>query len=239
MDACKYYYGIISQYAAQYLPPPTTKSKTYNIKKFYHKHLQDGFRTDAVSGWLLYASYYYVTGQYSVTLRLTEYVLSRCKHDMVHVDRDNRKEENINNYRRKVHSKTSLNDRIKLATVDLVTYMWHSSLIPGELQLEVENQPFCIPPTVLSYCLRFLFHHHLGNMLNRQQALHNLHLIVRDDYSISLDDLSESETILGVCHEISGNKISACQFYDKAMHNNVKVCRSSKARKSTPCVAET
>lgn len=51
--ASKFYYGMFSQNAAQYLPPPTIKRKKYNTQKLYHKHLQDGIWTDAVSGWLL------------------------------------------------------------------------------------------------------------------------------------------------------------------------------------------
>ncbi|CAC5371468.1 unnamed protein product [Mytilus coruscus] len=87
VDACKYHYAKISQYAAQLLPTPTTKdvAKKDNMHKCYRRHLQDGIKTDAVSAWLLYASFYYVTGQYTVALRLIDYVLSRCTLDMVYI----------------------------------------------------------------------------------------------------------------------------------------------------------
>ncbi|CAC5386006.1 unnamed protein product [Mytilus coruscus] len=232
IDACKYHRGIISQYVVQCLPPPTTISKTNNLHKRYHRHLQDGIRTDAVSGWLLYASYYYVTGQYNVTLRLAEYVLSRYKLGMVHLGCGIYKDESMNSYRRNVHSKISFKDRIKLATVDRVTYVWHSSLIPEELQLEVEEGSIFIQAIVLSYCLRFLCHHQLGDIFNRQQALHNLFLAVKDDCFVSLTEVSDSKTILGVCYEISEDMSNAYQCYDEALENDVYVCRSAKVRKS-------
>ncbi|VDI23259.1 Hypothetical predicted protein [Mytilus galloprovincialis] len=232
-DTCDYYYGLISQYTAQMLPPPNTKSKGNTIHKLYHRHLKDGIRTDAVSGWLLYASYYYVTGQYNVTLKLTEYVLSRCTHDMVQLNRDFYKEEDINSYRQNVHSKLTFIDRMKLATVNNTRYMRYSSLIPEELKLEVEDGDIDIPPVVMSFCLRFLCHQHLGDIFNRKKALNDLLLAVENDCFVSSDELSDSKTILGVCYEISGDITNAYQYFDEALEVDEFVCRSAKARKST------
>ncbi|CAC5377642.1 unnamed protein product [Mytilus coruscus] len=234
IDICKHFYGIISQYAAQILPPPTTISKTHNIRKLYHRHLHYGIRTDALSGWLLYASFYYVTGQYNVTLKLTEYVLSRCKHDMVEIGYiyKSYEEEKINSYRKNVHSKITLKDRMKLATVDHVNYIRHSSLIPEELKLEMEDNDINITPFVLSYCLRFLCHHHLGDMTNRQEALHNLFLTVKNYHCLCSNEISKSKTILGVFYEISGDITNAYQCYDEALEYGEYVCLSAEVRKS-------
>jgi hypothetical protein len=64
---CKYYYAVISQYIAQKLPFPTTNKPNLHVIRRYHKHLHDGTKSDAVTGWLLYASFYYVLGQYNTT----------------------------------------------------------------------------------------------------------------------------------------------------------------------------
>ncbi|VDI79279.1 Hypothetical predicted protein [Mytilus galloprovincialis] len=232
IDSCKYQYGRLSQCALQLLPPLTTISKSNNIQKLYHRHLRDGIMTDAVSGWLLYASFHYVTGQYNITLKLTEYVLSRCKHDMMNLGIDIYSEEQMNSYRQSVHSKLAFDERIKLATVDSVKYMRRSSLIPEEMQLDVEDDEIKIPPVVLSYCLRFLCHHYLGDICNRQQALDNLLLAVQDDYFVTKHDLSVSKTLLGVCYEISEDITNAYQCYDEAVEDDVYVCLSAKARKS-------
>ncbi|XP_063436221.1 uncharacterized protein LOC134717655 [Mytilus trossulus] len=77
VGACNYCKAKLSQHTAQIPPQPTTINKDFYMNKRYHRHLQDGTATDAVSGWLLYASYYYVTGQYKATLEITEYIIPR------------------------------------------------------------------------------------------------------------------------------------------------------------------
>ncbi|XP_071142284.1 uncharacterized protein [Mytilus edulis] len=234
IDVCKHHHAVSSQYAAQLLPPPTITSATYNIHKRYHKHLQDGIKADAVSGWLLYASFYYVTGQFDVTLRLTDYVLSRCSPGMLIMGFEIYSEEYTLNYRNSVSSTTTLNDRMRMATVNYVPYLRNSSLIPRELQLEVDTGGHftSIPPTVMSHCLRFLCYHHLGNISNRQQALNDLYLTVKNKNFISLDALSNSLTILGVCFEIFGDKDTAFQCYDDALQCDDVPCSSAAARKT-------
>ncbi|XP_063406035.1 uncharacterized protein LOC134689995 [Mytilus trossulus] len=231
IDICKFYYGFISQYAAQLLPPPTRTSKSNNIHTLYHRHLQEGVMTDAVSGWLLYASYFYVIGKYNVTLRITEYVLSRCKHGMLYLDSHLFEEDQIKRYRQNVHSKLRLRDKLKLATVRDVTYICHSSLIPEELQLEVEETHICLPPIVLSRCLRFLCHHHLGNIFNRQLELHNLFLTAKYKHFVSSQKTSDSLTVLGRCYEISGDKLTALQWYQEAVQCEGDECFTAKARR--------
>ncbi|VDI83006.1 Hypothetical predicted protein [Mytilus galloprovincialis] len=154
-DVCKYFYADMSQNAAQLLPTPNITTERYNKHKRYHKHLQDGTNTDAVSGWLLYASFYYVTGQFNVVLSLIDYVLSRCSSDMILLGNGYHTEGQINNYRHHVHSTMSLNDKMRIATIRPVVYLQNSSLIPGELHLEVKGQDITLPSNFMSHCLRF------------------------------------------------------------------------------------
>ncbi|VDI20873.1 Hypothetical predicted protein [Mytilus galloprovincialis] len=231
IDVCKYYYAEINQFIAQLLPSPNTRDSMYNIHERYHRHLQDGINTDAVSGWLLYASFYYVIGQYNVTLRLTDYVLSRCTPDMRRLRNQQHREKNYCNSKN-VHSTLTLIERMKMSIVDNVSYLQHSSLIPEELRLEVNDPIFTIPPVVLSHCLRFLCYHHLSGISNRQEALHNLYLTVKNKYFMSQVGFSESITLLGVCCEISGNKEAAYQWYDLAIQCPYYVCPTAKIRKS-------
>ncbi|VDI47544.1 Hypothetical predicted protein [Mytilus galloprovincialis] len=233
IDACKYYHAKISQYVAQLLPIPTTNRETYTIYKLFHSHLQDGIKADAVSGWLLYASFYYMTGQYRVTLSLIDYVLSRITPAMMNLGCQNYDEGDINRYRHHVHNSVNLIAKTKIATVGCVTYMKQSPIIPFELQLEVENDKIIIPHFVLSHCLRCLCYHHLGDTFNRQQALCDLFRTVKNNVLIKEDELSDSVTILGVCYEISGDKDKAYQSYQKALHNDYKVCQSAEKRKLT------
>ncbi|VDI28087.1 Hypothetical predicted protein [Mytilus galloprovincialis] len=232
IDVCKYIHAKISQNAAQLLPSPSINTETYSIQKLYHRRLQDGTKADAVSGWLLYASFYYLTEQYNVTLRLTNYVLSRCSADMVVTRCVNYSEKVMNNYRKHVHPTMTLNDKMRIATVSKVQYTKQSSLIPTELQLEVEDHNMSVAPTVMSQCLNFLCYHHLGDISNRQQALRDLYLSVKDLYFMRSNTLSISIIILGVCFEISGDKDTAYQCYDVALQCNGGIFSSAEARKS-------
>ncbi|XP_063408186.1 uncharacterized protein LOC134691551 [Mytilus trossulus] len=235
VGVCKHHHAELSQYVAQLLPPPSIMTTPYIIQKRYHRHLKDGTKTDAVSGWLLYASFYYVTGQYKVTLRLTDYVLSRCSSDMLMLDFIHYSEEYMdimNNYRKNVYSTMTLNERMRKATVANVHYFQNSSLIPMELQLEVNDDDIFIPPTVMSHYLRFMCYHHFGDIFNRQQALHDLNLSLDGTHFVSTNTLSNSLTILGVCYEIFGDKDAAYQCYDEALQCDGLICLSAQVRKS-------
>ncbi|CAC5377588.1 unnamed protein product [Mytilus coruscus] len=233
IDVCKYRYAELSQYIAQLLPSPNTRGSTYNIHKRYHRHLQDGIKTDAVSGWLLYASFYYVIGQYNVTLRLTDYILSRCTPGMRDLKNAEIREKDCY-YRLNELSTLTLIERMRISVVNCVTYLHHSSLIPEELQLEVnmgQVLSMTVPPVVLSHCLRFLCHHHLGDIFNKQ-ALRNLYLTVKNKCFMTANGVSESMIILGVCCELSGDKDKAYYWYDLASQCPYFVRPTAKIRKS-------
>ncbi|VDI57544.1 Hypothetical predicted protein [Mytilus galloprovincialis] len=221
----RFYYASISQHSAQLFPPPNTN---YNIRTCYHRHLQNGIRSDALTGWLLYASFHYVTDQYNETLRLTEYVLSKCLPDMLYIKKSFYTEEDKNNYRHNVHSKMTMNAKMKTAVVSNVYYSPHSSLIPQELEMEVEDTFFMIPPSIMSHCLRFLCYHHIGDTVNRQQALRHLcslHYVTSNVFSNCL-------TLFGVCCEIAGYNDAAFHYYDKALQCVDCICSSAEKRKS-------
>ncbi|VDI54291.1 Hypothetical predicted protein [Mytilus galloprovincialis] len=232
IGVCKFHYSSISQFAAQLLPSPKTINTNYYLRSRYHRHLQNGIQRDAVTGWLLYASFYYVTEQYNETIRLTAYVLSKCSPDMVKLGMQYSSEANtykdINNYKRNVHCLMTLNAKMKTAVVDDVFYIQHSSLIPQELEMEVEDNAFIVPPFVMSHCLRFLCYHHIGDTYNRQQALR--HLCSLQD--VSTHTLSNNLTLAGVCYETSGFKDAAFHCYDKALQCDKRICPSAEKRKS-------
>ncbi|VDI17799.1 Hypothetical predicted protein [Mytilus galloprovincialis] len=228
IDVCKQEHAIYSQLVVQLLPTPTMIHKMY---KLYHKHLQDCSKTDAVSGWLLYASFYYGTGQFSVTLKLIDYVLSRSSPNMV--PRINYySEELIDRYRQNVHPKMTLVEKMKIAIEGSVAYLQHSSLIPAELQLEVKDSPIRISPIVMSHCLRFLCYHHLNKVRNKQQALRDLNATVNEECAKGSTRSSESLTILGVCVELSGDKNLAYECFQKALRCNYMICSSARIRMS-------
>jgi hypothetical protein len=228
---CKYYYAMTNQVIVQQLPFPTTNKSNAHVIRRYHKHLHDGTKADAVSGLLLYASFYYVLGQYNTTLTIIDHVLSRCTPDMIGLSTVNHTTHNIKYYKQNVGSSNiTLNEKMKLATIDDVRYVKQSTLIPHELKPEVKDRDFSLPPVVMSHCLRFLCYHHLHNIVNSQQSLRDLYLTIKAGY-ISKNMLSHSLTILGVCYEIAGDKEEADHCYDNASQNEHMVCHTAAKRR--------
>ena len=128
--------------------------------------------------------------------------------------------------------KTSLTlyNRLKLRTLQNVKYGLSSTLIPNELQLEVQDCYFYVPPVVMSYCLQFLCHHHLGDISNSQQAISDLHCTIQERYFVPDSHLSDSLVILAVCYETSGNKDTALRYYEEASQCDSMKCSSVRKR---------
>jgi hypothetical protein len=229
---CKYNYAITSQIIAQKLPFPTTNIHNAHVIRSYHKYLHDGTKSDAVTGWLLYASFYYVLGQYNTTLKIIDHVLSRCTPDMIMLNMINYTTDHIKYYKQNTGcSNITLNEKMRLATIAHVWYVQQSTLIPHELKPEVQDYAFDVPPVVMSHCLRFLYYHHLYNIVKRQQSLHDLYLTINERYFIGALTLSNSLTILGVCNEIVGDKDIAYYCYDSALRCEYRICHTAARRK--------
>ena len=180
-EICKYYYARTSRMIVHKLPFPTTNIPNVHVIRRYHKHLHDGTKSDAVSGWLLYASFYYVLGQYNTTLKIIDHVLSRCTPDMIVLGKNNYTTDDIKYYKQHVgYSKITLNEKMRLATIGTVCYVKQSTLIPHELKPEVQDGGFIVPPVVMSHCPRFLCYHHRYNIVNRQQSLRDLYLAIKE-----------------------------------------------------------
>ena len=229
---CKYYYALISQIIVQQWPFPTTNIHNARAIRRYHQHLHDGTKSDAVTGWLLYASFYYVLGQYNATLKIIDHVLSRCTPDMLLFGIANPTTDDIKYYKQNGGcSNITLNEKMRLAMIDCVRYVEHSTLIPHELKPEVQNNHFEVPPVVMSHCLRFLCYHHLNNIVNRQQSFGDLYLTIKERYFVADITLSNSLTILGVCYEIVGDTQNAYYSYKAALKCGDHICPTAVKRK--------
>jgi hypothetical protein len=229
---CKYYYALTSQNIVQQLPFPTTNKHYAHVIRRYHKHLHDGTKSDAVTGWLLYASFYYALRQYNTTLKIIDHVLSRCTPDMILMGKSNYTTDDILHYKQNVGcSNSTLSEKMRLATVNNVWYVTKSTLIPRDLKPEVLDVPFRVPPVVMSHCLRVLCYHHLYNIVNREHALRDLLLTIEKMHFICDSTSSDSLTILGVCYETVGDKEKAYLCYDTALQIPDEICHTAAKRK--------
>jgi hypothetical protein len=188
--------------------------------------------SDAVSGWLLYASFYYVLGQYNTTLKIIDHVLSRCTFDMVMLKTTNYTTNDIKYYTHNIAcSNITLNEKMRLTGIHNVLYVKQSTLIPDELKPEVQEGDFHVPPVIMSHCLRFLCYQHLHNIVKRQQSLHDLYLTLTEMYFVCQSEKSNSLTISGVCNEIVGDTETAYYYYDAALNNDYCICPTAAKRK--------
>jgi hypothetical protein len=136
------------------------KYKQYRRRLCY---LTQNIHHDAVSGWLMLASFYYKMKQYNTALYIISYALSKCTPEKVY------KQANVTDWHceliktRTVQS-LGITNILKLLRVSFVDFIPHSTLIPVELELEVANQPFILPPVVYSQFLLCLCHFRLSNV---------------------------------------------------------------------------
>ena len=188
----KYYYAKANQNIVQTLPFPSTNKRKVQVMQRYHKHLHDGTKSDAVSGWLFYASFYYVLGQNNTALSIIDHVLSRCTPDMIVLRIINYTTYHFKYYKQIIGcSNITLNEKMRMATIDSVWYVKQSTLIPHELKPEVQDGVFLVPSVIMSHCLRFLCYHHLYNIVNRQQSLRDLYLTIKEGYFVGENQLSD------------------------------------------------
>ncbi|XP_071148294.1 uncharacterized protein [Mytilus edulis] len=241
---CKFFHSIISQHTVQSFPLsevllgtnhercPRHKIFSYKSNKTHYylrrKMLLDGTKSDAVSGWLFYASYYYLREQYTAALKIVDYVLSRCEPGMLSLLVSSYNSQQTSNYKNiAACNSLTLNDRMKLLTYSNINYVKNSALIPTELQYEVQKRSLIVPPVVMSHCLRFFCYHHLHDIYNRQQSLQDLLVTIEKRYFVVENLLSPSYTLLGTCYQISGDQQSAQRCYEKALCSGGFICESA------------
>ncbi|CAC5378297.1 unnamed protein product [Mytilus coruscus] len=212
---CKYYYSNICQQLVQKMS--ISKFNKQIKLSMFHKLLQEGLKTDAVSGWLLYASFYYVLGRYKTTLCIVDYILSRCTPGMFLLTIGYSEFDEIL-YQSQICKHLTLGEKMKIGTIDCVIYNSGSCLIPEELRLYVMDDELMVLPDVMSHCLRFLCYHHLHEISMRNEALCDLQKSAESVIPGTLDHaISPSFTISGVCNAIAGRKQCAFNCYKNAL----------------------
>ena len=156
--------------------------RRYGIQRLCQKHLQDGTKSDAIfrmviicilllRAWvvqgnfrnsrLCFVSLY--TGYSNVAFEFIRAVDTNGLQSDHHLSGSNFKRKNeVGN---------------SIFVVDDVCYVKHSSLIPHELQLEVQDDNLIVPPAVMSHFLKFLWYHHLNDVSNKLQIFYAVNFI--------------------------------------------------------------
>ncbi|CAG2207862.1 unnamed protein product [Mytilus edulis] len=133
-----------------------------------------GVRSDAVSGWNVLATFYYCIGRYSVSLKITDYVLCKikeAKQEKLYYSED---KFTIDYLPRGCHT-IDLSDIHLAYSMEPNDFYRGSFLIPDEMKPEVEYKRYIQkPPIVYTFFIRFMCSLKLEQTQKCSQSLNNL-----------------------------------------------------------------
>ncbi|VDI42874.1 Hypothetical predicted protein [Mytilus galloprovincialis] len=228
-DVFKFYHGFFNQQVTQMLFLSFSKNKhRYYLNR---KILRDGTMADASSGWLLSACFFYTMKNYNVSLRIVDYILSRCSPDMLYLGCAFYLSKTFCTYQRLAYcQQITLMNRIRLATMGDIIFIKGSPLIPRELQFEAQDFKLRVPPVVMCHCLKFLCYYHLNDFYKRKLSLQDLRRTIQNEYFLAKNEMSVCYTLLGVCYELANNTDLAYRSYINAVRCEGELCKSAKFR---------
>lgn len=196
---------------AQVLPFPNISDNKY-IYKLYNTCISTLLRSifhNAVSGWLLLASFIYKTKQYKKALDILWYTLWKCTPDKIYrfrnLSKNHHKLLNLNILRN-----MPISQLFKCLRLERVIFRKTSMLIPDEIQL---GGPTSIPPVVFGHFLCFLCYYHLSDTKQCQNSLRYLKWTIEQTYFIAHVEKADSYNILGLALQLNGDLNSARQAF--------------------------
>ncbi|XP_063411520.1 uncharacterized protein LOC134694439 [Mytilus trossulus] len=132
--------------------------------KYKHdlSHLLIGVQSEAVSGWLLLASMFYVHKEYVASLTVINHAMQKYTDDKIFTKSTTPSELTfVQTHQLNLMKNEKLYTVLKTLTIDPLMFHEKSSIIPKELQLVVKYCHIMYPPKAFSDFLRFLCYYHL------------------------------------------------------------------------------
>ncbi|CAC5366530.1 unnamed protein product [Mytilus coruscus] len=211
-----YYTSLFCSVRAQYIPLHSAYS---NNKYLYGQYksclctLLQNIYHDAVTGWLMLASFFYKTKQYAKAVRIIMHSISKCTFEKLYFEM---KMSDIHHrlFKLKSLQKMGIVQLWKYVLVDDIRFEINSLLIPDELLIEVGDNPLRIPSSVYACFLCFLCHYHLNDARQCRDTLQVLQLVTECNYlNADLDAKAAAYNLLGVALQTVGDTKSARQAY--------------------------
>ncbi|XP_071126632.1 uncharacterized protein [Mytilus edulis] len=212
-----YYMSSMGSQYAQSAPLNSTRKGNkhqYKQDKSSLCTLLQNIYHDAVSGWLMLASFFYKSKQYSKALHIIAYSISKCSPEKLQIFMD-MSDIHYQTLKLKLFQNISIVQLWKIMLIHYMKFLQNSWLIPNELQMEVENGAYRISSIVYGYFLKLLCHYQLNNARQCQDCLHTLQNVISEKYFIenSKQYHSKAYTILGIVFQILGDNESARQSF--------------------------
>ncbi|XP_063404180.1 uncharacterized protein LOC134687652 [Mytilus trossulus] len=204
-----------------------------NNRKRYSKYRYDlsnfllGLSTDAVSGWLILACFFYVHKKYSTSLRILDYALSKCTDEKIYFQPRNCPFSQIQASVLNMMKREKLYTVLKTLTVQNIIFDWQSFVIPPELQLDVTwngNGVVSYAPVPFAYFLKFLCHYHLHEESLCKHWLRKLMTSVRTcKWGIRLFSTIHSKIFAGIAYKMLGEVDNARFMFVEASISDFNV----------------
>ncbi|CAC5368251.1 unnamed protein product [Mytilus coruscus] len=181
--------GLIALYLSKacWFAPDSSKflySSENKHKYFKYKydlsHLLIGLHSDAVTGWLLLASFFYVHKNYFASLGVMDYALQKCTVEKIYSTRS--EYTFIQNQELKLMKNEKLYTVLKAMTIEALIFHRKSSLLPQELQqdtiYDIITHNIFYYPLSFAYFLSFLCYYHLHDIQSSRYYLQQLKLAI-------------------------------------------------------------
>lgn len=208
-DICIYFFSKLCQGESQLHSPmgPLNNKQRYKQYKCCQSKLLIGLNSDAVSGWLLLASFFYVHKRYKESILVSEYAFSKCTDEKLYAMNIEWTNDNDEMNKSMSRRKIGIGHILRELTLDTADFYPSSSLIPYELQPKVAGNSWChIPPVVFSYFLKCLCYFHTGDIASCRNCLRcikdNMKSICNIGFGI---EYAMSYNCLGVAYELIGD----------------------------------
>ncbi|CAC5423062.1 unnamed protein product [Mytilus coruscus] len=172
---------------------------------------------DAVSGWLLLASFFYVHENYLLSLDIINHALRKCTNEKMypwHIGLNQTQE-----YLLQLMKQTELCTLSKAITIKYPNVYNNSPVCPTELQLNVTKQAIPFHPMIFAYFLSFLCYYHLTKRRSCKQSLPQLRQEIIKHFTTNLCNLYSEPlfiTCLGIAHQMLGETHIARQCFREA-----------------------
>ncbi|CAC5372343.1 unnamed protein product [Mytilus coruscus] len=178
----------------------------YSRYKHDLSHLVIGLYSDAVSGLLMLASFFYVHKNYKDSLTMITYALQKCTEEKIYTIffRSKKTFNSIQKHMMNLMKKEKLFTIMKSLTIHPCGFEVNSSIIPQELQLDVSRMHTVFHTLPFAHFLSFLCYYHLHDILSCRQSLQRLgQWILSDCGNIVFD----SETLNTIIFHGIGNQL--------------------------------
>ena len=203
---CIYFLSKLCQREAQLHSPiaPLNNKQRYKQYKRCQSTLLIGLNSDAVSGWLLLASFFYVHKRYKESILVSEYEFSKCTDEKLYALNIGWTKDNDEMNKSMSGRKIGIGHILRELTLDTADFGPYSALIPYELQSKVA---WChIPPVVCSYFLKCLCYFHTGDITSCRNCLRCIEDNMNSIGNIGgLIEYATSYNCLGVAYELIGD----------------------------------